>query len=117
VIRARAIATARVVASRLALVGLGLAAAVGVGGGCATMVPGGDSVPFRVETSVADATVWVDDRLVGSAANLATPGTRVRVGFHRVEIRHPTHYSFFKEIEPKNGDDVVIRADLHELLQ
>lgn len=98
-------------------VAVGLAWAVCAGGGCATMTVGGDSVPFRVQTNVVDATVWVDDRLVGSAASLATPGTRVRVGFHRVEIRHPTHYSFFKEIEPKKGDDVVIHADLHELLQ
>ena len=45
------------------------------------------------------------------------PGTRLRIGFHRVEIRHPTHYSFFAEIEPKPGDDLVIRADLHELIQ
>jgi hypothetical protein len=107
------------VARALWLVGLvvALGGALGLGVGCATMTPGGDSVPFRVETNVTDATVWVDDRLVGSAVSLATPGTRVRVGFHRVEVRHPTHYSFFQEIEPKNGDDVVIRAELHELLQ
>jgi hypothetical protein len=115
--RGRLMATARAVWRVVLLVGVGLAGSVGVGNGCATMRPGGDSVPFRVETNVADATVWVDDRLVGSALSLAASGTRVRVGFHRVEIRHPTHYSFFKEIDPKNGDDVVIRADLHELLQ
>jgi hypothetical protein len=117
VIRARLMAAARALSGVALLAAVALAGAVGAVGGCATLTPGGDSVPFRVETNVADATVWVDDRLVGSAVSLATPGTRVRIGFHRVEIRHPTHYSFFKEIEPKSGDDVVIRADLHELLQ
>jgi hypothetical protein len=114
VIRARLMAAARALGLVAAVV---LAGAAGAAGGCATLTPGGDSVPFRVETNVADATVWVDDQLVGGALSLATPGTRVRVGFHRVEIRHPTHYSFFKEIEPKSGEEVVIRADLHELLQ
>jgi hypothetical protein len=84
---------------------------------CTTMGAAGDSVALRVETNVPDAIIWVDDRLVGTAASLVSSGTRLRVGFHRIEIRHPSHYSFFTEVDPKRGEDVVIRAQLHELVQ
>ena len=84
---------------------------------CATMGVAGDTVSFVVETNVPDAMVWVDDRLVGSVATVRASGTRLRVGFHRVEIRHPEHYSFFKEIDPKRGEPVVVRAELHALVQ
>ena len=84
---------------------------------CTTMGAAGESVALRVETNVPDAIVWVDDRLVGTAASLVSSGTRLRVGFHRIEIRHPSHYSFFTEVDPKRGEDVVVRAQLHELVQ
>jgi len=106
------------------LAGLDVAAAVlaaavllAPGLACTTMGAAGYSVALRVETNVPDAIVWVDDRLVGTAASLISSGTRLRVGFHRVEIRHPSHYSFFTEVDPKRGEDVVIRAELHELVQ
>lgn len=85
--------------------------------GCATIGSGIPTVPLRVEVNVADATVWIDDHLAGSALTLSKPGTRLRVGFHRVEIRHPAYYSFFTEVKPVAGDDVVVRAQLHELVQ
>jgi hypothetical protein len=72
---------------------------------------------LRVEVNVPDATVWIDDHLVGSAMSLSKPGTRLRVGFHRVEVRHPAYYSFFTEVKPTAADDLVIRAHLHELIQ
>jgi len=102
-----------------ALACLNLVAAVMLapGLGCRTMGAAGDSVALRVETNVPDAIIWVDDRLVGTAASLVSSGTRLRPGFHRVEVRHPSHYSFFTEIDPKKGEDVVIRAQLHELVQ
>lgn len=90
---------------------------VWIASACTTLGAAGDSVAFRVETNVPDAMVWVDDRLVGSAASLVTSGTRLRVGFHRIEIRHPSYYSFFTEVDPKKGEDVVVRSNLHELVQ
>ena len=84
---------------------------------CATIGSGAPSVPLRVEVNVPDATVWIDDHLVGSAMTLAKPGTRLRVGFHRVEVRHPAYYSFFTEVKPAAADEVVIHAHLHELIQ
>ena len=84
---------------------------------CATVGPPKDAVSFRVEVNVPDATVWVDDHLVGSALVLARDGTFLRAGFHRVEVRHPDYYSFFTEVQPKQGEPVLIHADLHALLQ
>ena len=84
---------------------------------CATVGAPRDTVPFRVEVSVPGATVWVDDHLVGPAAVLAHDGTFLRAGFHRVEVRHPDYYSYFTEVTPKQGEPVVIHAELHALLQ
>jgi len=98
--------------------GLLLLAATATGSAsCATIGAGPPTVPLRVEVNVVDATVWIDDHLAGSAMSLSKPGTRLRVGFHRVEIRHPAYYSYFTEIKPVAGDDVVVRAQLHELVQ
>jgi len=85
--------------------------------GCATLGAPKDAVPFRVEVNVPDATIWVDDHLVGSAAVLAKEGTFLRAGFHRVEVRHPDYYSYFAEVTPKKGEPVLIQAQLHLLLQ
>ena len=93
-----------------------LASLAGVAG-CATIGSNVPSVPLRVEVNVVDATVWIDDHLAGSAMTLSKPGTRMRVGFHRVEIRHPAYYSYFTVVKPALGDEVVIRAQLHELVQ
>jgi len=85
--------------------------------GCATLGAPKDAVPFHVEVNVPDATIWVDDHLVGSAGVLAKDGTFLRAGFHRVEVRHPDYYSYFTEVTPKQGEPVLIHAQLHALLQ
>ncbi len=84
---------------------------------CATIGAPANSVPFRVEVNVPDATVWVDDHLVGSAVVLSRTGTFLRLGFHRIEIRHPDYYSSFSEVQPRAGEPVLIHADLHALVQ
>jgi len=84
---------------------------------CATLGQPKILVPFRVEVNVPDATVWVDDQLVGSVTAVARQGTFLRAGFHRVEVRHPDYYSFFAEVTPKQGEPVLIHAELHALLQ
>jgi hypothetical protein len=74
-------------------------------------------VAFRVESNVPDATVWVDDQLLGRAADWTRDGRYIRGGFHRVELRHPAYYSVYQEIEPLDGGQAVIRAELHPLLE
>jgi PEGA domain len=74
-------------------------------------------VAFRVESNVPDATVWIDDVLVGRAVEWQREGRYIRPGFHRIEIRHPNFYSYFAEIEPAAGAQTSIKAELHPLLQ
>ena len=97
------------------LVSLWAAAALGLG--CATARSTGPSVGLRIEGSTPDATVWVDDRLVATEQDLARAPRRLSPGFHRIEVRAPGHYSSFHEVDAKPGDDLVIRADLHELVE
>jgi hypothetical protein len=83
---------------------------------CAHTVPAG-AVGFRVETNVPDATVWIDDILVGSAADWVKDGRHIRAGFHRVEIRHPGYYSFFQEVELPEGGHAIVNAQLRQLIE
>ena len=83
---------------------------------CATTMPR-DAVSFRVDANVPDATVWVDDVLVGSARDWAKDGKHIRAGFHRIEIRHPGYYSFFQEVELPEGSQAVVKADLRQLIE
>jgi hypothetical protein len=95
-------------AVRLALLCAALAA-------CAH-APAGAAVSLRVEASVPDATVWVDDELVGKASDFASGARRVRAGFHRIEVRAPGYYSVFQEIEQPDGGSAVVKAQLRPLL-
>jgi hypothetical protein len=83
--------------------------------GCGhSMSTGG--VAFRVDANVPEATIWIDDVLVGKAADWSRDGRHIRPGFHRVEIRSPGHYSVFYEIEQPEGGRAVVKADLKPLL-
>lgn len=82
--------------------------------GCATFGrPGGR---FEVQCNVPDAVVIIDDVLVGRVSEWAPPGKQIRPGFHRIEIRHPSYFSHYAEIELSDGGGTVVKADLHPLL-
>ncbi len=83
--------------------------------GCAT-VRAAPTAGFRIDCDVPDATVWVDDVLVGRVSDWTPAGRVIRAGFHRVEIRHPNHYSHFAEINAGQGPGTVLHARLHPLL-
>jgi hypothetical protein len=75
------------------------------------------AIAFRVDCNVPDATVWIDDVLVGKAADFKKDGRQIKPGFHRVEVRHPNYYSFFQEVELPTGSKVVVNARLRELVE
>ena len=75
------------------------------------------AVALRVDSNVADATVWVDDVLVGSVADWAKDGKHIRSGFHRIEIRHPGYYSFFQEVELPEGSHAAVNAQLRPIIE
>ena len=74
-------------------------------------------VAFRVESNVPDASVWIDDVLVGQASQWQRDGRFIRPGFHRVEIRHPNYYSVFQEIDFPAGSRTNVQARLQTLIQ
>ena len=87
--------------------------------GCATSLKS-VGVAFHVDSNVPDATVWIDDILVGRVVEWQRQGQGaryIRPGFHRIEIRHPNYYSYFAEIEPAAGTTTSVNAQLHQLLQ
>jgi len=76
-----------------------------------------DAIALRVQSNVPDATVWIDDVLVGTAKDWNKDGRQIRPGFHRIEVRHPGYYSFFQEVEVAGGSKVVVNATLRELIE
>jgi len=84
---------------------------------CASCAHGPAGVALHVEANVPEATVWVDDVLVGSASEWAHEGRHLRAGFHRIEIRAPGFYSVFQEIEQPDGGRASVKAQLRPLLE
>jgi hypothetical protein len=85
-----------------------------LGASCAH-APGG--VALQVTTNVPEATLWVDDVLVGTVAAWTREGRHIRAGFHRVEIRASGTYSVFQEVQAADGGHVAIKATLRPLLE
>ena len=77
---------------------------------------GSNAINLRVESNVPEATVWIDDVLVGTAKSWKSERS-IRAGFHRIELRHPGYYSFFQEVELPAGSQVVVNAKLHEVVE
>jgi protein-S-isoprenylcysteine O-methyltransferase Ste14 len=83
--------------------------------GCATM-HAEESAALRVQCNVPEAAVLLDDGVVGRAAELAKKDKVVRAGFYRVEVRHPSYYPYFTEINVPEGGTATVKAELHPLL-
>jgi hypothetical protein len=83
--------------------------------GCAhTLEPG--EVGIRVQCNVPDATLYIDDLMVGRAADWSGEGHQIHGGFHRIEVRAPGYYSFFQEIDLPAGAHALVNAHLREVL-
>jgi PEGA domain len=101
---------------RLRVEALCLATAAALGGlGCATASSTG-AISMRVDSNLPDASIWVDDVLVGNVADWTKDGRHIRSGFHRIEIRHSGYYSVFQEVELPGGAHTVVKAQLHPLV-
>jgi hypothetical protein len=82
--------------------------------GCATFSrPAGR---FEVHCNVPEAVLIIDDVLVGRVSEWAPPGRQIRPGFHRIEIRHPSYFSHYAEIDLRDGGGTALKAELHPLL-
>ena len=98
-----------VVARRFALLSLWLAVA-----SCAHAPVG---VALQVDANVPDATIWIDDVLIGKVTEWAHDGRHIRAGFHRVEIRAPGYYSVYREVEQVDGGHAAVNATLRPLVE
>lgn len=97
--------------ARRAALGLALAAWAA---GCATARPGSPAT-LAVRCNVPDAAVFVDDVFVGRASEWAQVH-RVRPGFHRIELRDPSHYAHRTQVQLAPGGGAVVQAELRRLL-
>jgi hypothetical protein len=98
--------------SALALLGL-LGALVCAS--CATVPPPRPRATLALSCNVPDASVWIDDVFMGTVSNWGK-GAPMPIGFHRIEIRHPAHFSFFAEVNPREGEVVRLHPILHPQL-
>ncbi len=82
---------------------------VGALSGCATARPR-PAARLRIDCSVPQALVLLDDEAVGPASEWAGEGRLVSPGFHRLELRHPTYYSYFAELQLRAGETTSLTA-------
>ena len=90
------------------VVALGLAA-------CAVTQPPRPQATLVVTCNVPDASLWIDDSFSGTVSTWAK-GAPMPVGFHRIEIRHPAHFSFFAEVNPRQGEVIRLAPVLQRTL-
>jgi hypothetical protein len=82
---------------------------------CASVQPRSQPRATLVVTSdVPEASVWIDDHYAGLVGAWRT-GQPIPAGFRRVEVRHPSHFSFFAELNPKAGETVRVIAVLRPM--
>jgi hypothetical protein len=91
--------------------------ALAAGGASCAHLSAAAGVTLEVDANVPEATIWVDDVLIGTVSAWAREGRHIRAGFHRVEIRAPGYYSVFQEVEQPDGGHAAIKATLRPLLE
>lgn len=101
--------------ARLTVAGIVAMLALVLNVGCATLHSEGSGT-LRVECNVPEAAVLLDDAVFGHVAELGKQDKALRPGFYRVEIRHPSYYSYFTEVTVPEGGAVAVKAELHPLL-
>lgn len=75
-----------------------------------------DPARLRVEVEPADAVVYLDGRLLGSGADLASLHSALIVdpGAHRLEVTRPGYIAEVRAFEAARGEDVALRIVLRE---
>jgi hypothetical protein len=101
---------------RRLLQGIASAAPAALLAGCATGGGLENAAFLKIDCNVPEATVWIDDRLAGRVAEYHEPRPML-AGFRRLEIRHPGHFTYFRELTSRPGDTVLVRAELRPELE
>jgi hypothetical protein len=87
---------------------------------CGSSPPAAPAAPapaavLVVRCAVADAALWIDDRLVGEVGRLSG-GVRLPAGAHRVELRHDAHHTRYAEVTLAPGERKLLELSLPEAL-
>jgi hypothetical protein len=89
-------------------------AAAGALAACASVQPPAGRATLVVTSEVPEASVWIDDHYAG-LVGAWRGGQPIPSGFRRVEVRHPSHFSFFAELNPRAGETVRVTAVLRPI--
>lgn len=89
---------------------------------CAACSSTGSTTRARAETAllkvtcpVADAMVWIDERVAGRVDEVRG-GIRLRPGAHRIEVRHDRYHTRYVEVELARGETKDLPITLSEVL-
>lgn len=66
------------------------------------------TVSFRLHANVDEASVTVDDQLLGSAAFVQKRGVALPPGTHRVTVERPGYFPFDELVEAKEGQPPIV---------
>ena len=70
---------------------------------------------LRVRAPIADASIWVDEKLLGEVGALPG-GVELRPGDHRVEIRHDRYHTRYFLLTLASGEKKTLDVTLAEEL-
>lgn len=100
------------------LIATGLAVACGPGLGASgqnsNSVTSADAIVY-LDSSVRDAQVYVDGRLVAPLASLAR-GIAVEPGVHRFELRHDDYFSSYLELRLARAERKRVAVEMSPIL-
>jgi len=68
-----------------------------------------------IDCSVADAEVWIDNRLVAHVGDLRG-GVAIPAGRHRLEVRHDQYHAFYALLDLQRGERKKVLVELAESL-
>ena len=75
----------------------------------------GDRAVLVIESSVADAVLWVDGRYIAQLGDLRR-GVPLPPGHHQIEIRHDRYFAHYAEVDLVRGEYTRLQVELAEIL-
>ena len=72
--------------------------------GCVTTAR---TTSLRIDGNVDDATVTIDDQVLGSVAHVEKKGVALPPGRHRVSVEKPGYFPYDELVEVKEGDPLI----------
>lgn len=70
----------------------------------------------QLRCTVPDATIWIDEALVGLVGDIPKGGIRLTTGAHRIELRHERYHTRYIDVTLAPGELRRIEVTLAEVL-